>query len=142
MRAIRSTFRQQQHLPDKPLPQPNLTPKTVEIDTSSTEHLHHVNNDTMMIKQSVTRFTTHESSTVIPPSPPPMTEQYLTIRLIFPGRELPDQDFVTSPMITIGQLTQRITALFVSPSLIAHTLLRESDREQRPHGRDYRGQGG
>jgi hypothetical protein len=52
-----------------------------------------------------------------------MTEQYLTIRLIFPGRELPDQDFVTSPMITIGQLTQRITALFVSLSLITHTLL-------------------
>ena len=119
MRAIRSTFRQQQRLPDRPFPQPNLTPKTVKIDTSPTEHLQHVNRDTRMIKQSVTRFT----PTVIPESPPPTHEEYLTIQLIFPGRELPNQDFVTSPMITITQLTQRITALFDYPSLIAHTLL-------------------
>ncbi len=53
-----------------------------------------------------------------------MNEEYLTIRLIFPGRELPNQDFVKSPiMISIDQMTQRITALFVYPSLITHILL-------------------
>jgi hypothetical protein len=50
-------------------------------------------------------------------------EETLTIHLVFPGRELPNQDFVTPIMATIRQLTQRITALFVSPSLITHTLL-------------------
>ena len=52
-----------------------------------------------------------------------MNEEYLTIRLIFPGRELPNQDFITPPMITIDQLTQRITALFTDPSLITNILL-------------------
>ncbi len=76
-----------------------------------------------ILKQHTTRFQTPESSTVIPPSPPPVHEETLTIRLIFPGRELPNQYFVTPITHTIRQLTQRITALFVSPSLITNTLL-------------------
>jgi hypothetical protein len=76
-----------------------------------------------ILKQHTTRFQPHESSTLIPPSPPPVNEKTLTIRLVFPGRELPNQDFVTPIMATICQLTQRITALFVSPSLITNTLL-------------------
>jgi hypothetical protein len=123
MRAIRSTIRQHESLPAQPFPQPNLTPRTEDIDLSTTDHLGQIKRDTRIIKQSVTRFTPHASSTIIPESPPPMSEEHLTLRLIFPGRELPNQDFVTSPMFTIDQMTLRITALFAYPSLITHILL-------------------
>jgi hypothetical protein len=52
-----------------------------------------------------------------------VNEETLTIRLVFQGRELPNQDFVTPITATIRQLKQRINALFVSPSLITTTLL-------------------
>ena len=119
LRAIRFTTRQQASLPDTPFPQPTITPRQEVTDIAFTDHLKQITRDKRMIKQSVTRFT----PTIIPESPPPMNEEYLTIRLIFPGRELSNQDFITPPMITIDQLTQRITALFTDPSLITNILL-------------------
>jgi hypothetical protein len=66
---------------------------------------------TQILIQNTTRLQIRESSTVIPPSPPPIQEETLTIRLVFPGHELPNQDFVTPIMATIRQLKQRIKAL-------------------------------
>ena len=76
-----------------------------------------------ILRQHTTRFQPHESSTVIPESPPPVNDDTLTIRLVFPGRELPTQDFVTPITATVRQLTKRINALFISPSLITTALL-------------------
>jgi hypothetical protein len=71
---------------------------------------------TQILLQHTTRFQNQESSFVIPPSPPQVHEETLTIRLVFPGHELPNQDLVTPIMATIRQLKQQINALLVPSS--------------------------
>ena len=91
-------------------------------------HLHESNNTITpyVLRQHVTRINQQASSTVIPPSPTPSInhneeDNTLTIHLVFPGKQLPDQDITLPSTLTVHELSLRIIQLF--DSTITHTAM-------------------
>ena len=88
-----------------------------------------------VLRQHVTRINQQVSSIIIPNSPIPTMrhdedENTLTIHLVFPGKQLPNQDITLPHTLTVHELSLRITQLF--DSTIIHTIM-----YLRPNGRAW-----